>query len=152
MQELAAAAEEQRRKSALTDNSEAAPHDPSDASNTHSANSPNPSPHPQRSDTSSPVEETAKSDTQNPSIIKTEVIRGPWRLLRLLPRESRSIMGRMLELNPRKRATMAEMLEDPWICNTPICRQIDGNTILRAEGHVHTLEPGTATTPAPSRK
>lgn len=75
---------------------------------------------------------------------KPEVIRGPWRLLRLLPRESRHIIGRMLELDPKIRATMAEVLEDPWVSGTSICRQEVGGKVIRAEGHTHTLEPPAA--------
>jgi serine/threonine protein kinase len=81
---------------------------------------------------------------------RPEVIKGPWRLLRLLPRESRHIIGRMLELDPRKRATMEEVLADPWVSETVICRQEDQGKIVRAEGHTHTLEP-PASTPAPSK-
>jgi serine/threonine protein kinase len=75
---------------------------------------------------------------------KPEAIKGPWRLLRLLPRESRHIIGRMLEINPKNRATMDEILEDPWISGTKICRQELGGAVIRAEGHVHTLEPPAA--------
>ena len=85
---------------------------------------------------------------------KPEAIKGPWRLLRLLPRESRHIMGRMLQVDPRKRATLEEMLDDPWIADTPVCRQVEGGHLLPAAGHEHTLEPGTATAAAsaPSKK
>ncbi|KAI6247676.1 Serine/threonine-protein kinase oca2 [Erysiphe necator] len=76
-------------------------------------------------------------DTQK----KPEVIKGPWRLLRLLPRESRKIIGRMLEINPRKRALMSEIIEDPWVSGTMICTcDADGN-VRHAPGHTHTLEP-----------
>ena len=83
---------------------------------------------------------------------KPEVIKGPWRLLRLLPRESRHIIGRMLEIDPKKRATIEEMLEDPWVATTPVCQQLDGGEVFKAPGHSHTLEPGTADTPATSKK
>lgn len=79
-----------------------------------------------------------------PGDVKPEVIKGPWRLLRLLPRESRHIIGRMLELDPKKRATMEEVLADPWVSGTSICRQEIGGEAIRAEGHVHTLEPPAA--------
>jgi serine/threonine protein kinase len=72
-----------------------------------------------------------------------QVIKGPWRLLRLLPRESRHIIGRMLELDPKKRATMDEILEDRWVSSSLICRQEEVGTIIRAVGHEHTLEPGS---------
>lgn len=72
---------------------------------------------------------------------KPEVIKGPWRLLRLLPRESRHIIGRMLEIDPKKRAVLAEILEDPWVSGTVICRQEDHGKVFRAPGHTHTLEP-----------
>jgi len=79
---------------------------------------------------------------------KPEVIKGPWRLLRLLPRESRHVIGRMLEIDPKKRATMSEVLDDHWVDSTPICRQADQGRVIRAEGHTHTLEPPAAQ-PAP---
>ena len=82
---------------------------------------------------------------------KSEVIRGPWRLLRLLPRETRTIMGKMLQVNPKQRATLEDLHADPWMAATPFCQQIEGR-VIRAEGHEHTLEPGTTTTPAPAHK
>ena len=78
---------------------------------------------------------------------KPEVIKGPWRLLRLLPRESRAIMGRMLEISPHRRATLEEMMMDPWIADTPVCSQTEGGQINRAPGHQHTLEPGNVVQP-----
>ncbi|KAK0621610.1 kinase-like domain-containing protein [Bombardia bombarda] len=79
--------------------------------------------------------------TDAPAGEKKEVIRGPWRILRLLPRESRHIIGRMLELDPKKRAQMSEILDDPWVSNTVICRQIEPGTVVNAEDHTHILEP-----------
>ncbi|KAF2458920.1 kinase-like domain-containing protein [Lineolata rhizophorae] len=69
-------------------------------------------------------------------------IKGPWRLLRLLPRESRHIIGRMLEVDPRKRATLEEVLADRWVGNTAVCSQDQHGRVVRAAGHEHTLEPG----------
>ena len=81
---------------------------------------------------------------------KKEVLKGPWRLLRLLPRETRSIVGKMLEVNPKHRATLEILMSDPWIAQTPVCSQVDEGHIINVEGHVHTLEPGTTVTPAKS--
>ncbi|CAN8102170.1 unnamed protein product [Discula destructiva] len=75
-----------------------------------------------------------------------EVIRGPWRILRLLPRESRHVIGRMLEIDPKKRATMGEILEDAWVSNAVICRQVEQGNVISAEDHKHTLEGPAQTT------
>lgn len=82
---------------------------------------------------------------------KDNVIRGPWRLLRLLPRETRTIMGKMLQVNPKNRATLEDMMADPWISSTPVCQQVEGGKVNKARGHEHTLEPGTPA-PAPVQK
>ena len=49
----------------------------------------------------------------------TPSIRGPWRLLRLLPRESRYTIGRMLDINPVTRITLDEACEDEWMATRP---------------------------------
>ncbi|KAF2019930.1 kinase-like protein [Aaosphaeria arxii CBS 175.79] len=89
----------------------------------------------------------ATAEKQQPQVIK-----GPWRLLRLLPRESRHIIGRMLELDPKKRATLEEILQDKWVTGSQICSQEEGGKIHRAENHEHTLEPGAGAAPAPATK
>ncbi|KAJ4342645.1 Nitrogen permease reactivator protein [Didymella glomerata] len=71
-----------------------------------------------------------------------QVIKGPWRLLRLLPRESRHIIGRMLEVDPKRRATLEEIMNDKWVQNSQVCSQEEGGKVLRCDNHEHTLEPG----------
>ncbi|KAL8861749.1 MAG: hypothetical protein Q9178_001950 [Gyalolechia marmorata] len=87
-------------------------------------------------------------ETKKRSSSKPEIVKGPWRLLRLLPRETRTIIGRMLEIDPKRRATLEDMFADSWISNTPICQQVEGGEVIKAEGHEHTLEPGTTVQPA----
>ena len=82
---------------------------------------------------------------------KDNIIKGPWRLLRLLPRETRTIMGKMLQVNPKNRATLEDMMSDPWITSTPVCQQAEGGKLIKGLGHEHTLEPG-ASAPAPGQK
>ncbi|KAA8904661.1 kinase-like domain-containing protein [Sphaerosporella brunnea] len=65
--------------------------------------------------------------------------KGPNRLLRILPRESRYIIGRMLELNPVKRATLEEIWQDDWIMGIEYCKQEQG-TVIHAANHAHILE------------
>lgn len=84
---------------------------------------------------------SGEASTSTPSGEKKEVIRGPWRILRLLPRESRHVIGRMLEIDPKKRAKMEEILEDNWVSNTVICRQLEQGKVINAEDHTHVLEP-----------
>lgn len=101
-----------------------------------------------------PPSKNAKDTSTAPQAQQT--IKGPWRLLRLLPRESRHIVGRMLEIDPKKRATLEEIMEDKWVKSTPVCQQLEGGKIVSADNHTHTLEPGNAqavtATPAPSHK
>ncbi|KIX08378.1 uncharacterized protein Z518_03034 [Rhinocladiella mackenziei CBS 650.93] len=78
---------------------------------------------------------------------KQEVIKGPWRLLRILPRESRHIIGRMLKVDPAERATMDEVLEDDWVLSSKVCYQEENGTVHRAEGHTHILEAGSGGPP-----
>ncbi|KAJ9298838.1 hypothetical protein DTO217A2_8310 [Paecilomyces variotii] len=80
-----------------------------------------------------------------------EVIRGPWRLLRILPRESRWIIGRMLKPNPKERATLEEVIADDWILHIKVCRQEDSGTIIKAPGHDHVLEPPSPSVPVQSK-
>lgn len=78
---------------------------------------------------------------------KQEVIKGPWRLLRILPRESRHIIGRMLKVDPAERASMDEVLEDEWVLSSRVCSQDMSGQVHRAEGHQHTLEAGSGGAP-----
>ncbi|KAL1855427.1 Nitrogen permease reactivator protein [Paecilomyces lecythidis] len=81
----------------------------------------------------------------------SETIKGPWRLLRILPRESRWIIGRMLKPNPKERATLEEVLTDDWIVNIKVCRQEDSGTVIKAPGHDHVLEPPSPSVPVQSK-
>ncbi|KAG9977528.1 hypothetical protein KCU78_g22293, partial [Aureobasidium melanogenum] len=81
----------------------------------------------------------------------SQQIKGPLRLLRLLPRDTRHIIGRMLDLDPRRRATMDEILADPWVQNAYVCRQDEGGECYHAPGHAHVLEPGGAAQAPPKK-
>jgi len=101
-----------------------------------------------------PTRSSDHSSSAAPSAPKpkeAEVIKGPWRLLRLLPRESRNIISRMLEVDPKNRATLEDLLADPWVANSPRCQQRDHGEIVKATNHTHTLEAGTSDAP-PSKK
>ncbi|PGH26991.1 HAL protein kinase [Polytolypa hystricis UAMH7299] len=72
---------------------------------------------------------------------RQEVVKGPWRLLRLLPRESRQIIGRMLKVDPRERATLEEVLADEWVRSSEVCHQMEDGRVVNAPNHGHVLEP-----------
>lgn len=68
-----------------------------------------------------------------------KVIHGPYRLLRLLPHASRPIMSKILEVDPTKRATLADMYKDDWFGKIPFCTMDTKKQVIRAPGHHHTL-------------
>ena len=82
---------------------------------------------------------------------RPEVIKGPWRLLRLLPRESRYVIVRMLRINPRERATLDDVLADEWIQSIQACRQGPTGEAINAPGHTHVLVPPSNTPPVASK-
>ncbi|OQD74766.1 hypothetical protein PENDEC_c009G03984 [Penicillium decumbens] len=82
---------------------------------------------------------------------KQEVIKGPWRLLRILPRESRFIIGNMLKVNPKGRATLEDVMTDEWVRNIRACEQLNTGEIVNAEGHTHVLEPPSHSPPVASK-
>lgn len=68
------------------------------------------------------------------------VIRGPWRLLRLLPRETRSVVKGMLELDPNNRFRMHDIVVDEWIQAIDMCYEDKLNhTVHKSNGHNHVL-------------
>ncbi|KAL2829947.1 kinase-like domain-containing protein [Aspergillus cavernicola] len=82
---------------------------------------------------------------------RQEVIKGPWRLLRLLPRESRYIIGRMLKVGVKDRATLDDVLTDEWVRNIRACQQEVTGELINAEGHTHVLEPPSSSAPIASK-
>ncbi|KAK9476002.1 kinase-like domain-containing protein [Lipomyces japonicus] len=84
----------------------------------------------------------AKSKGSNPDGTQSQpIIRGPWRLLRLLPSEARHIVGRMLEIDPNKRATLKEVFDEPFVQNILMCTVDSNGKYVGCENHKHTLVP-----------
>ncbi|KAI7868904.1 kinase-like domain-containing protein [Spinellus fusiger] len=59
---------------------------------------------------------------------------GATKLFKLLPRESRAIMGRILEPNPVQRCSLEEVMADPWVQGLSMCTDHSP-----APGHSHHL-------------
>lgn len=55
-------------------------------------------------------------------------IHGPYRLMRLLPHVSRPIIYKMLQVDPTKRATIEEILEDEWISSIKCCTLVPASS------------------------
>jgi len=136
-------AEDPRRQSAPNPGSDPVEHNDSRGSHHHHHHKEKEPPKPD------PVPREDPSTAQSGQ--KQEVVKGPWRLLRILPRESRHIIGGMLRVDPTERATLDEVYDDEWISSISVCRQEETGPVYRAPGHDHTLEPGNAPTPAPSK-
>lgn len=84
---------------------------------------------------------------------RQDVLKGPWRLVRLLPRESRYIIARMLKIDPRARASLEEVTGDYWLRTTAVCQQTESNEVISAPGHTHILEPpANVSAPQPNKK
>jgi serine/threonine protein kinase len=73
---------------------------------------------------------------------QTQQIKGPWRLLRLLPHASRHIIGRMLQTDARQRATLEEVAGDDWVQSLQMCT-LDPTTseLIKSTDHEHTFVP-----------
>jgi hypothetical protein len=50
----------------------------------------------------------------------------------------------MLEIDPKKRAKLDEILEEPWVQEKAVCQEIEPGKVLNADNHTHILEQGGA--------
>ncbi len=90
---------------------------------------------------------TQKSTAPKPSNSSTssghgsshKTITGPNRLLRLLPSGSRNIIGLMLELDPRKRASLTDIWGDAFIQGIDMCTVEANGDFHHASDHEHHL-------------
>ncbi|KAJ6102546.1 Serine/threonine-protein kinase oca2 [Penicillium sp. IBT 16267x] len=104
-------------------------------------------PQKQTSQTSASTEKSQTTSKEAPPLpggaqpARQEVIKGPWRLLRILPRESRLIISRMLKVNPAERATLDEVLADEWVRGILACEQDGTGEVHNVSNHTHVLEP-----------
>jgi len=94
------------------------------------------------------VEETseAKPSNQATSTKKREgksgnkkPLQGPYRLFRLLPHAARPMLSKILEVDPQKRSTLAEMFDDEWFSSIAECGLDENKDIYHGKGHVHTI-------------
>ncbi|SCU99854.1 LAME_0G05952g1_1 [Lachancea meyersii CBS 8951] len=66
--------------------------------------------------------------------------RGPYRLLKLLPRHSRRVISKMLELDPEKRILMEDVMKEEWVESIECCALDDqGQLASVPQSHKHHL-------------
>lgn len=66
--------------------------------------------------------------------------KGPYRLLKLLPRHSRSLVGQMLELDPKKRILMCDVVTNSWFEHIECCELDERGTLKHIpDTHKHHL-------------
>lgn len=79
-------------------------------------------------------QQSSADQSQQPSV------RGPWRLLRLLPRESRPVIKGMLELDPVTRFGMRDIVADDWIQSIDMCYEEKATgKVYKSSSHQHVL-------------
>lgn len=95
---------------------------------------------PKSSDNSFKLFCTKPEEGANGEITKSKT-KGPHRLLRLLPHASRELINGMLELDPQKRITMHQVLNNDWFKSIETCVLSDEtNEVLKSpESHQHHL-------------
>lgn len=74
-------------------------------------------------------ENPANIDGKNPPQDNTKKITGPWRLLRLLPKDSREIIAKILTIPVNERATVSDIENHPWF------KSIEEISVLTASQH-----------------
>lgn len=85
--------------------------------------------------------ETHRRTNTNNSADPNNLNIGPQRLLHSLPEESHHIMGRMVDLAPACRATIDDIMEDPWIMSIKMCATVENGSksdTICASDHTHT--------------
>lgn len=72
-------------------------------------------------------------------------IHGPYRLMRLLPHASRPIISKMLQVDPKKRSSMDDILNDEWIKEIKCCtlKRLTRSSDNFEEDEEEMLEKGT---------
>ncbi|EDO18059.1 hypothetical protein Kpol_1045p46 [Vanderwaltozyma polyspora DSM 70294] len=77
---------------------------------------------------------------EHPRVAKDTTV-GPYRLLKALPKESRSLLGEMVLLDPRDRILIEHIVEDPWFESIECCGIDKSGNLLKAPvSHNHHLD------------
>lgn len=66
-------------------------------------------------------------------------LQGPYRLFRLLPHAARPMLSKILEVDPQRRSTLAEMFDDEWFSSICECGLDENKKLYHGKGHIHTI-------------
>ncbi|QLQ80327.1 hypothetical protein HG537_0D03280 [Torulaspora globosa] len=68
-----------------------------------------------------------------------DTTKGPFYILKLLPRSSRKVIGQMLKINPKERILMDAVMRDAWVQSINACEPDQDGNVPPPEDHEHYL-------------
>lgn len=69
-----------------------------------------------------------------------DTTKGPFKILKLLPRSSRKLIGQMMIVDPKKRILMDEVMKDQWLQSIEACEPDENGKLLKEpQDHKHRL-------------
>lgn len=68
-----------------------------------------------------------------------DTAKGPFYILKLLPRSSRKVIGQMLKINPKERILMDDVMKDEWVQSINACEPDKDGNVPPPEDHEHHL-------------
>lgn len=68
-----------------------------------------------------------------------DTTKGPFKILKLLPRQSRKLLGQMLRIDPKKRILMDDVMKDEWLQSIKVCEPDQEGKVEPPSDHEHHL-------------
>ncbi|QLL34408.1 hypothetical protein HG536_0G02690 [Torulaspora globosa] len=68
-----------------------------------------------------------------------DTTKGPFYILKLLPRSSRKVIGQMLKINPKERILMDDVMKDEWVQSINACEPDQDGNVSPPTDHEHHL-------------
>lgn len=68
-----------------------------------------------------------------------DTTRGPFKILKLLPRSSRKVIGQMMKIDPKDRILMHDVMKDEWVQSINACEPDENGNVIPPVDHEHHL-------------
>lgn len=68
-----------------------------------------------------------------------DTTKGPFKILKQLPRASRKVIGQMMKIDPKVRILMDDVMKDEWVQSINVCEPDQEGNTLPPEDHEHHL-------------